>query len=159
METAHIKDLLIYLRVTEIPKDVAFWTRILFLDGVGPVSAERHGQLSIMLTDMELEPPSKSVEDLLPEGHEDEFLTLSTIHSAITQHLRPRHRHHPRPSLPLPRRHPQPVCRGICGGVGRPAGLTEKFHAPWKFACISENKSGYLAQYHLICSYYTQLHP
>ncbi len=167
METAHIKDILAYLRIIENPKDIISWTRILLLlDGVGPVSAERvtdeiarglnplaasaperlaqlvrgselpkmldvlrevaperiapgdkmerllryytpilksryddhpkrlkdlemfqtiaerYGQLSIMLTDMALEPPNESVEDLVPEGHEDEFLTLSTIHSA-----------------------------------------------------------------------------
>ena len=44
--------------------------------------AERYSQLAIMLTDMALEPPNESVEDLLPEGHEDEYVTLSTIHSA-----------------------------------------------------------------------------
>ncbi len=167
METAHIKDMLAYLRIVENPKDVISWTRVLLLlDGIGPVSAERvtdeitrglnplaesatgrlmqlvrgaelpvlldvlrevaperiapgdkterllryytpilkaryddhpkrlkdlemfqtiaerYGQLAIMLTDMALEPPNESVEDLLPEGHEDEFLTLSTIHSA-----------------------------------------------------------------------------
>ncbi|MBN1449277.1 MAG: ATP-dependent helicase [Bacteroidetes bacterium] len=167
METAHIKDMLAYLRIVENPKDIVSWTRVLMLcDGVGPVTAERvtdeivrgmnilhksaderlrqiargeeipvlldvlreiavHGmapgdkverllryytpilkaryddhpkrmkdlemfrtiaerysQLSIMLTDMALEPPNESVEDLLPEGHEDEFVTLSTIHSA-----------------------------------------------------------------------------
>ncbi len=44
--------------------------------------AERYAQLTVMLSDMALEPPNESVEDLLPEGHEDEFVTLSTIHSA-----------------------------------------------------------------------------
>jgi DNA helicase II / ATP-dependent DNA helicase PcrA len=44
--------------------------------------AERYRELAPMLSDMALEPPNESVEDLLPEGHEDEFLTLSTIHSA-----------------------------------------------------------------------------
>jgi len=167
METAHIKDMLAYLRIVENPKDIISWTRVLMLcDGVGPVSAERvtdeilgglnplrdsaderigqivrgkeipalldvlrdiaapaiapgdkverllryytpvlkaryddhpkrlkdlemfqtiaerYGQLSIMLTDMALEPPNESVEDLLPDGHEDEYVTLSTIHSA-----------------------------------------------------------------------------
>jgi len=167
METAHVKDLLGYLRVIENPKDIVSWTRALLLcDGVGPVTAERvtdeilqglnplhesadtrlkqmvrgeeipvmldvlreianpslapgdkverllryytpilkaryddhpkrlkdlemfqtiaerYGQLNIMLTDMALEPPNESVEDMLPDGHEDEFVTLSTIHSA-----------------------------------------------------------------------------
>jgi DNA helicase-2/ATP-dependent DNA helicase PcrA len=44
--------------------------------------AERYRELTPMLTDMALEPPNESVEELLPEGSEDEFLTLSTIHSA-----------------------------------------------------------------------------
>ncbi len=44
--------------------------------------SERYRELTPMLTDMALEPPNESVEDLLPEGSEDEFLTLSTIHSA-----------------------------------------------------------------------------
>jgi DNA helicase II / ATP-dependent DNA helicase PcrA len=44
--------------------------------------AERYAQLSIMLSDMALEPPVESVEDMLPPGDEQEFLTLSTIHSA-----------------------------------------------------------------------------
>jgi DNA helicase II / ATP-dependent DNA helicase PcrA len=44
--------------------------------------SERYRELGAMLTDMALEPPNESVEDLLPEGKEDEFLTLSTIHSA-----------------------------------------------------------------------------
>lgn len=167
METAHIKDMLAYLRILENPKDIVSWTRVLLLcDGVGPVTtervtdeivaglnplheraddrirqlargeeipvmldmlreiagkgvapgdkverilryytpvlksryddhpkrmkdlemfqtiAERYSQLAIMLTDMALEPPNESVEDLLPEGHEDEYVTLSTIHSA-----------------------------------------------------------------------------
>lgn len=44
--------------------------------------AERYNSLGPMLVDMALEPPNQSVEDMAPEGHEDEFLTLSTIHSA-----------------------------------------------------------------------------
>lgn len=44
--------------------------------------AERYAQLEAMLTEMALEPPNESVEDMLPEGQEEEFLTLSTIHSA-----------------------------------------------------------------------------
>ncbi|MCZ7555127.1 MAG: ATP-dependent helicase [Bacteroidia bacterium] len=167
METAHVKDILAYLRIVENPRDVVSWTRVLLLlEGVGPVSAERvvdeiasglnpltarseerlghlvrgdhlpelldvlrdiapHGispadkvarlllyytpilkaryddhpkrlkdldmlqtiaeryaQLAVMLADMALEPPNESVEDLVPEGQEEEFVTLSTIHSA-----------------------------------------------------------------------------
>lgn len=42
IETAHIKDLLAYLRVLENPRDAVAWNRILLLvDGVGPRTAER----------------------------------------------------------------------------------------------------------------------
>jgi len=44
--------------------------------------AARYRQLSVMLTDMALEPPNESVRDIEAEGKEREFLTLSTIHSA-----------------------------------------------------------------------------
>ena len=43
---------------------------------------ERYRDLGPMLTDLALEPPNESVEDLSPEGSEREFVTLSTIHSA-----------------------------------------------------------------------------
>ncbi len=42
METAHIKDLVAYLKVLENPRDVVAWNRILTLvDGVGPRTAEK----------------------------------------------------------------------------------------------------------------------
>jgi DNA helicase-2/ATP-dependent DNA helicase PcrA len=42
VETAHIKDLVAYLRVIENPRDAVAWNRILLLvDGVGPRTAER----------------------------------------------------------------------------------------------------------------------
>jgi DNA helicase-2/ATP-dependent DNA helicase PcrA len=42
IETAHIKDLVAYLRVLENPRDAVAWNRILLLlDGVGPRSAEK----------------------------------------------------------------------------------------------------------------------
>ncbi len=42
IETAHIKDLVAYLRVLENPRDAVAWNRILLLvDGVGPRTAER----------------------------------------------------------------------------------------------------------------------
>jgi DNA helicase-2/ATP-dependent DNA helicase PcrA len=41
METAHIKDIVSYLRVIENPRDAVAWNRILLLvDGVGPRTAE-----------------------------------------------------------------------------------------------------------------------
>jgi DNA helicase-2/ATP-dependent DNA helicase PcrA len=42
IETAHIKDIVSYLRVLENPRDAVAWNRILLLiDGVGPRTAER----------------------------------------------------------------------------------------------------------------------
>lgn len=42
IETAHIKDLVAYLRVIENPRDAVAWNRILLLvDGVGPRTAEK----------------------------------------------------------------------------------------------------------------------
>jgi DNA helicase-2/ATP-dependent DNA helicase PcrA len=42
IETAHIKDLVAYLRVLENPRDAVAWNRILLLvEGVGPRTAER----------------------------------------------------------------------------------------------------------------------
>lgn len=42
VETAHVKDMIAYLRVLENPRDVVSWNRILLLlDGVGPRTAEK----------------------------------------------------------------------------------------------------------------------
>jgi DNA helicase-2/ATP-dependent DNA helicase PcrA len=42
IETAHIKDLISYLRVLENPRDAVAWNRILLLvDGIGPRTAEK----------------------------------------------------------------------------------------------------------------------
>jgi DNA helicase-2/ATP-dependent DNA helicase PcrA len=42
VETAHVKDMIAYLRVLENPRDVVAWNRILLLvDGVGPRTAEK----------------------------------------------------------------------------------------------------------------------
>ena len=42
IETAHIKDIVAYLRVVENPRDAVAWNRILLLvDGVGPRTAEK----------------------------------------------------------------------------------------------------------------------
>ena len=42
IETAHIKDVVSYLRVLENPRDAVAWNRILLLvDGVGPRTAEK----------------------------------------------------------------------------------------------------------------------
>jgi DNA helicase-2/ATP-dependent DNA helicase PcrA len=174
VETAHVKDVVAYLRVLENPRDVVSWNRILLLiDGVGPRTAEkiiddilkrrvavpREGQETVpttkfwlqfndyaenvqklfevlkqaarpnlapaektyqvlqyyepilraryddhqkrkkdldmfqniterykevdeLLTDLALEPPNESIVDVESPGPEEEFLTLSTIHSA-----------------------------------------------------------------------------
>jgi DNA helicase-2/ATP-dependent DNA helicase PcrA len=42
IETAHVKDIVAYLRVLENPRDIVSWNRILLLiDGVGPRTAEK----------------------------------------------------------------------------------------------------------------------
>jgi DNA helicase-2/ATP-dependent DNA helicase PcrA len=174
VETAHIKDVVAYLRVLENPRDVVSWNRILLLiDGVGPRTAEkviddilkrrvapnledgealpttkywmqfndyseniqklfnllkqaaplnlapaektfqvlqyydpilraryddhqkrkkdlemfqniteRYKEVDTLLTDLALEPPTESIVDVESPGPEEEFLTLSTIHSA-----------------------------------------------------------------------------
>jgi DNA helicase-2/ATP-dependent DNA helicase PcrA len=170
IETAHVKDMISYLRVLENPRDVVSWNRILLLvDGVGPRTAEkviddilnkrlgrdgqeitpkfwmnfegypdgvqklfsvlkevaspqippaeksyhisqyyepilraryddhpkrkkdiemfqniteRYKNVNDLLTDLALEPPNESVVDIESPGAEEEYLTLSTIHSA-----------------------------------------------------------------------------
>jgi DNA helicase-2/ATP-dependent DNA helicase PcrA len=166
IETAHVKDLIAYLRVLENPRDVVAWNRILLLlDGVGPRTAEkviddilarrvageatkfwekydsyplqirdlfdnlksiapekyepaekvsrlityyhpffkkhyedyakrrkdldafeqiaaRYKNIGSLLADLALEPPNESVTDITSPGQEDEYLVLSTIHSA-----------------------------------------------------------------------------
>ncbi|MEX1277062.1 MAG: ATP-dependent helicase [Bacteroidota bacterium] len=181
IETAHVKDMVAYLRVLENPRDVVSWNRILLLiEGVGPRTAEkiiddilkkrvrgtepgapagggggtsadlsrywiqfndypekvqtlfdvlkqaakpsvapaektqqilryyepmlktryddhqkrrkdlemfqniteRYQDVSSLLTDLALEPPNESIVDVESPGPEDEYLTLSTIHSA-----------------------------------------------------------------------------
>lgn len=44
--------------------------------------AERYRSIPSLLSDMAIDPPVESVEDILPTGKDEEFLTLSTIHSA-----------------------------------------------------------------------------
>ncbi len=166
IETAHIKDLLAFLRIDENPNDLVSWYRVLLLhEGIGPKTAQRimddissgkiklnappdavikknykesfnsllellhnissnyslpadkldvvlqyykpifkskyddfnkrqkdleifvnivqnYKDLQTLLSDMALEPPQDSVTDLAAEDNEEEFLTLSTIHSA-----------------------------------------------------------------------------
>jgi len=166
IETAHVKDLIAYLRVLENPLDAVAWNRILLLiDGVGPRTsekiiddilqhraerhigafwkdynsysphvlelfellksvaddkyppaekasriityyhpmlkkryddhqkrkkdleifeqiAERYKNVGTFLADLALEPPHESIVDVTPVGNEEEYLTLSTIHSA-----------------------------------------------------------------------------
>jgi DNA helicase-2/ATP-dependent DNA helicase PcrA len=174
VETAHVKDIVAYLRVLVNPKDVVSWNRILMLiDGVGPRTAEkviddilkrkiaepvrqneslpstrfwmqfndysdnlrklfstlkdiaapnispaektyhvlqyyepllraryddhakrkkdlemfqniteRYKDIDSLLSDLALQPPNESIVDVESPGAEEEFLTLSTIHSA-----------------------------------------------------------------------------
>jgi ATP-dependent DNA helicase UvrD/PcrA len=165
IETAHVKDIIAYLRVIENPRDVVAWNRILLLiDGIGPRSAEkiiddilergtgpasrfwaeytsypssvkelfellrslssdrsspadkvsrlityyhpmfrkqyddhtkrkkdleafenisaRYDEIGTLLTDLALEPPNESIAEVTSPGKEQEYLVLSTIHSA-----------------------------------------------------------------------------
>jgi len=165
IETAHIKDIIAYLRVIYNQKDALSWQRILLLlEGIGPNKAnkilnliannqvslnnyqsidlgkqsqivkdlfsflneikkskssvadkctliaeyyrpilqnkyddwqkrwrdietylnisERYESIEALLQDIALEPPVESVSELTPESKEDEYLTISTIHSA-----------------------------------------------------------------------------
>jgi DNA helicase II / ATP-dependent DNA helicase PcrA len=166
IETAHVKDMIAFLRVIENPRDVISWNRILLLhDGIGPRTAEkiideilrhragspsgkfweeftgipagtremfallreissdkfapadkasrigtyyhpmlkkrfddyqkrkkdlemfeqiaaRYKDVPTLLTDLALEPPNESISDVEAPGKEEEYLTLSTIHSA-----------------------------------------------------------------------------
>jgi DNA helicase II / ATP-dependent DNA helicase PcrA len=174
VETAHVKDMIAYLRVLENPRDVVSWNRILMLlEGVGPRTAEkviddilkrrinepgsggeslpstkfwmqfndyseniqklfgtlkdvsspnvmpgektyhilqyyepilraryedhtkrkkdlemfqniteRYKEIGSLLSDLALQPPNESIVDVESPGPEEEFLTLSTIHSA-----------------------------------------------------------------------------
>jgi len=166
IETAHIKDMIAYLRVLENPRDVVSWNRILLLiEGIGPRTSEkiiddilmnrtsfsssnfwqdynlypekvkelfellkviypgrhllsekvsrlttyyhpmfknkyddytkrkkdleileqiagRYDDVSTFLSDLALEPPNESVSEIAPVDKDDEYLTLSTIHSA-----------------------------------------------------------------------------
>jgi len=166
IETAHVKDMIAYLRVVENPRDVVAWNRILLLmDGIGPRTAEkviddilrhrsdsnastfwkeyksysenvkelfdllksismdkyppaekasriityyhpmlkkryddytkrkkdlemfeqiaeRYKDIGTFLADLALEPPNESIADVETPGRDDEYLTLSTIHSA-----------------------------------------------------------------------------
>jgi DNA helicase-2/ATP-dependent DNA helicase PcrA len=166
IETAHIKDLLAFLRIDENPNDLVSWYRVLLLhEGIGSKTAQKimddissgkikldappdtvikknykegfhsllellhnissnyslpadklevvmqyykpifkskyddfnkrqkdleifvnivqnYKDLQTLLSDMALEPPQDSVADIESEENEDEFLTLSTIHSA-----------------------------------------------------------------------------
>jgi DNA helicase-2/ATP-dependent DNA helicase PcrA len=44
--------------------------------------AARYSDVGALLADLALEPPNESITDITTPGREDEFLTLSTIHSA-----------------------------------------------------------------------------
>jgi DNA helicase-2/ATP-dependent DNA helicase PcrA len=44
--------------------------------------AARYNDVSTLLADLALEPPNESITDISAPGHDDEYLVLSTIHSA-----------------------------------------------------------------------------
>jgi DNA helicase-2/ATP-dependent DNA helicase PcrA len=94
IETAHIKDMIAYLRVLENPRDAVAWNRILLLvDGVGPRTAEKVIE-DILSRRMTVHPGSKSRDlpmhwvdlNAYPEKVRDLFTTLKEVAPA---HLLP----------------------------------------------------------------------
>ncbi len=94
VETAHIKDMVAYLRVLENPRDAVAWNRVLLLiDGVGPRTAEKvigeilarpappaHGGSSRAL------PALRTASDAFPQKVRDLFEALAGVSSG---HLSP----------------------------------------------------------------------
>ncbi|MDH4069217.1 MAG: ATP-dependent helicase [Ignavibacteria bacterium] len=85
IETAHVKDLLAYLRVIENPRDAVAWNRILLLiDGVGPRTAET------ILTDLLARKPGKNLFRDDWRGYPDRVRTLfETLGGVMPEHLAP----------------------------------------------------------------------
>ncbi|MEW6512021.1 MAG: ATP-dependent helicase [Bacteroidota bacterium] len=91
IETAHIKDLVAYLRVLENPRDAVAWNRILLLvDGVGPRTAEK------VIEDVLARRVNAGTSSTLPtfwagfRGYSDKLLTLfDTLKKASPTHIAP----------------------------------------------------------------------
>ncbi len=83
IETAHIKDVLAFLRIAENPKDVISWYRVLLLhEGIGPKKAQEiiekvnSGEINIKSH------PEKTLNKSYKENIYNLFLTLHRIHSS-----------------------------------------------------------------------------
>ncbi|MBI1933921.1 MAG: ATP-dependent helicase [Ignavibacteriales bacterium] len=83
IETAHIKDVLAFLRIAENPKDVISWYRVLLLhEGIGPKKAQEiiekvnSGEINIKSH------PEKTLNKRYKENIYNLFLTLHRIHSS-----------------------------------------------------------------------------
>lgn len=91
IETAHIKDMVAYLRVLENPRDAVAWNRILMLvDGVGPRTAEK------VLGDILARRVQDVTSTTLPtfwagfQGYPDKVRTLfDALKEASPQHIAP----------------------------------------------------------------------
>lgn len=83
IETAHIKDVLAFLRIAENPKDVVSWYRVLLLhEGIGPKRAQvliekiTNGDINIKSH------PEKTLDKNLKENIFNLFLCLHKIHTS-----------------------------------------------------------------------------
>lgn len=83
IETAHVKDILAFLRISENPMDVVSWYRVLLLhEGIGPKRAQEilakitGGELNIKVH------PEKTLEKSVKENIFNLFLCLHRIHTS-----------------------------------------------------------------------------
>ena len=83
IETAHVKDVLAFLRIAENPKDVVSWYRVLLLhEGIGPKKAQ---DILEKITTNELNiksHPEKTLEKSIKENIFNLFLCLHRLHTS-----------------------------------------------------------------------------
>jgi DNA helicase-2/ATP-dependent DNA helicase PcrA len=94
IETAHIKDMVAYLRVLENPRDAVAWNRILLLvEGVGPRTAEKVIADILARRSAGEEPPAERIPALwrsVPAGYPEKVRELfQTLGLAAPAHLLP----------------------------------------------------------------------
>lgn len=82
IETAHVKDVLAFLRIASNPKDIVSWYRVLLLhEGVGPKTAQRIlDELATARLTIEQHPGSKK--DFAHEKLKDLFILLYKLHTS-----------------------------------------------------------------------------
>ncbi len=83
IETAHVKDVLAFLRIAENPKDVVSWYRVLLLhEGIGPKKAQ---EILAKITSNELNiksHPEKTLQKSVKENIFNLFLCLHRLHTS-----------------------------------------------------------------------------